>query len=77
MSLFKIENGDLAELVRTSFAAEKLREREDIQAALKKNISALAPDCIVISEEFSFWEESRRRIDLLAVDMKSNNLYQR
>jgi len=72
MSLFKIENGDLAELVRTSFAAEKLREREDIQAALKKNISALAPDCIVISEEFSFWEESRRRIDLLAVDRNAN-----
>ena len=72
MALFKIENGDLSTLQRTSFAAENLREREDIQEALKKNISAIALDCIVISEEFSFWEESRRRIDLLAIDKNAN-----
>lgn len=72
MGLFKIDNGDLSTLPKTSFAAENLREREDIQEALKKNISAIAPDCIVISEEFSFWEESRRRIDLLVIDKNAN-----
>lgn len=72
MSLFRISSGKLSELEKTTFASEKLREREDIQEGLKKNISAIAPDCLVISEEFSFWEESRRRIDLLAIDKAAN-----
>lgn len=72
MSLFRISSGMLSELEKTTFVAEKLREREDIQEGIKKNISAIAPDCIVISEEFSFWEESRRRIDLLAIDKAAN-----
>jgi len=72
MSLFKIENGELSMLKKTSFIVESLREREDLQQALKNNIAAIAPDCIVISEEFSFWEDSRRRIDLLAIDKNAN-----
>lgn len=47
MSLFKINNGNLSELVKTTFAAEGLQERRDIQTALKQNISAITPDCLV------------------------------
>jgi hypothetical protein len=72
MSLFKINNGNLSELAKTTFAAEGIQERRDIQAALKNHIAAIAPDCLVISEEFSFWEESKRRIDLLAIDRDAN-----
>jgi hypothetical protein len=68
MSLFKIADGQLYELSRTTFAIEELLERRDIQTALKKSISAIAPDCLVISEEFSYWQDSNRRIDLLAID---------
>ena len=32
----------------------------------------LDPDLLVISEEFGDWEESKRRIDLLAVDREAN-----
>lgn len=32
----------------------------------------MAPDCLVISEEFSDWEDSKRRIDLLAIDKQAN-----
>lgn len=72
MSLFNIANNNLIALTLTTFAAEGLQERQDLQEALKGCIDAIAPDCLVISEEFSDWEDSRRRIDLLAIDRNAN-----
>jgi hypothetical protein len=72
MSLYNISNKNLKALTPTTFAAEGLQERQDLQEALKGCIGAIAPDCLVISEEFSDWEDSRRRIDLLAIDKNAN-----
>ncbi|MFA0491187.1 hypothetical protein AB4563_19760 [Vibrio splendidus] len=72
MSLYNIANKNLTALRATTFAAEGLQERQDLQEALKGCIDAIAPDCLVISEEFSDWEDSRRRIDLLAIDRNAN-----
>lgn len=72
MSLYNIANQSLTALKKTTFAEAGLHERRDLQAALKLNIEAIAPDCLVISEEFSDWEDSRRRIDLLAIDKNAN-----
>ncbi|CAE6918312.1 PDDEXK family nuclease [Vibrio sp. B1ASS3] len=72
MSLYNISNKNLTALTQTTFAAEGLQERQDLQEALKGCIDAIAPDCLVISEEFSDWEDSRRRIDLLAIDRNAN-----
>lgn len=72
MSLYNIANKNLTALTPTTFAAEGLQERHDLQEALKGCIDAIAPDCLVISEEFSDWEDSRRRIDLLAIDKNAN-----
>ncbi|MFA0167857.1 hypothetical protein AB4565_06545 [Vibrio breoganii] len=72
MSLYNIANKNLTALTPTTFAAEGLQERQDLQEALKRSIDAIAPDCLVISEEFSDWEDSRRRIDLLAIDRSAN-----
>ncbi|GAD31787.1 conserved hypothetical protein [Photobacterium leiognathi lrivu.4.1] len=72
MSLYNISNKNLTALTQTTFAAEGLLERQDLQEALKGCIGAIAPDCLVISEEFSDWEDSRRRIDLLAIDKSAN-----
>ncbi|HHQ4314606.1 TPA: hypothetical protein ACSP7Z_005346, partial [Serratia fonticola] len=63
---------NLTALKKTSFSLEGLQERYDLQEAIKKNIEILSPDCLVISEEFSDWEDSRRRIDLLAIDKQAN-----
>ncbi|MBI2407331.1 MAG: hypothetical protein HYV19_03375 [Gemmatimonadetes bacterium] len=55
----------------TTFAAQGVKEREHLQAALRDNIDALSPvpgDLLVLEEEYSDWEDSSRRIDLLAVD---------
>lgn len=72
MSLYNIANKNLTALRPTTFAAEGLQERQDLQEALKGCIDAIAPDCLVISEEFSDWEDSKRRIDLLAIDRSAN-----
>lgn len=47
-------------------------ERQHLQAAIKQQIEVIAPNCIVISEEFSEWSGSQRRIDLLAIDKEGN-----
>ena len=72
MSLYNISDKQLSPLAKTSFVAEGLMERQDLQQALKGCIDAIAPDCLVISEEFGDWDESKRRIDLLAIDKNAN-----
>mgnify|MGYP006909078061 CR=1 FL=1 len=53
-------------------AQAEFRERQDLQALLRKQLPDLIPELLVIAEEFGDWDESRRRIDLLAVDRKAN-----
>ena len=72
MSLFHIKNKSLNAVDKTNFQSAGITERYDLQKALKSNIASIAPDCLVISEEFSDWEDSRRRIDLLAIDKNAN-----
>lgn len=72
MSLFHIKNKSLSAVNKTNFQSAGITERYDLQQALKNNIASIAPDCLVISEEFSDWEDSRRRIDLLAIDKSAN-----
>lgn len=72
MSLYSMLDKNLTELKNTSYTLEGLNERYDLQEAIKNNIKILAPDCLIISEEFSDWEDSKRRIDLLAIDKQAN-----
>jgi hypothetical protein len=72
MPLFQITSGKLAALPPTSFAAEKLMERRDLQQLLRSDISVLADDLMVVGEEFGDWEDSKRRIDLLCIDKQKN-----
>lgn len=57
---------------KASFADLKVKERGDLQRLLRTQIDILADDLYVLSEEFSDWEESNRRIDLLAIDKLAN-----
>ena len=72
MSIFEVTPDSLKELKRTDFASQGLRERTDLQPLIRDQIEVLDPNLLVISEEFGDWEESKRRIDLLAVDRKAN-----
>jgi hypothetical protein len=72
MPLYTFKDKQIAEVTSTSFAAERIREREDIQAALRDKIEIISPDTLIISEEFSEWSEGGRRIDLLGIDKQAN-----
>lgn len=71
MSIFELEKDQLVALPGTSFSAERIRERQDLQRILRSQIEVLGPDLLVIAEEYGDWEESQRRIDLLAVDREA------
>lgn len=72
MAIYHFENDSLYRVPATSLSREGILERKHLQAALKKNISVVAPECLVIAEEFSEWLDSQRRIDLLAIDKNAN-----
>ena len=74
MPLIRITDDGLQEVPRTSFLSEKLREREDLQAFVRERISLVLPqmNLLVVGEEFGDWDDSRRRIDLLAIDDTAN-----
>lgn len=68
MGLYQLAENALNPVRETTFQSERLLERRDLQSRLRDSIDIVAPDLMVISEEFGNWEDSRRRIDLLCVD---------
>ena len=68
MSIFELEQDRIVQLPETSFSAEGVKERQDLQRILRSRIEVLDPDLLIIAEEYGDWEESRRRIDLLVLD---------
>lgn len=72
MPIYEITPDKIVAIPRTSFAEAGLLERMDLQRLLREQIGVLAPDTLVLSEEFADWEDSRRRIDLLAIDRDAN-----
>lgn len=72
MPLYEIKEDRIALVPETTFAAVGVRERDGIQRLLREQIEIISPDTLVIAEEFSNWEDSRRRIDLLGLDRGAN-----
>lgn len=72
MPLYEITTDAFRSITEASLAEMKLRERGDLQRLLRTQINVLADDLYVIAEEFGDWEDSRRRIDLLAIDKNAN-----
>ncbi|MFM1921604.1 MAG: hypothetical protein RLZZ303_3238 [Candidatus Hydrogenedentota bacterium] len=72
MPLYQVTSNSLLPITRTSFDLAGLLERADLQRLLREQIEIVAPNCMVIAEEFGDWEDSRRRIDLLLLDKDAN-----
>ncbi|MDH5190064.1 MAG: hypothetical protein OEW89_02315 [Gammaproteobacteria bacterium] len=72
MAIYQINNEKIIPIKETSFAERGLKERTDLQRLLKQQVEIISPDTLVISEEFGEWDESRRRIDILAIDKAAN-----
>ncbi len=58
----------LARVPSTTFAAEQVLERKDLQRLLRAHIDVLVDGVLVVAEEFGAFADARRRIDLLGVD---------
>lgn len=72
MPLFEVHADRLAALQPATLAQAALHERRDLQRLLRVHLGDVMPDVLVIAEEFGDWDDSRRRIDLLAVDRDAN-----
>lgn len=68
MPIYEITRDAITEIAQTTFATAGLAERSDLQRLLRDRIEILSPDTLVIAEEFSHWDDSKRRIDLLGID---------
>lgn len=67
MSLYRFTKDKLEPVPATTFAAEGVLERKDIQRLLRQDIQPLGEDLLVLAEEYADWEDSQRRIDLLCL----------
>lgn len=72
MPLYEMTSTAFRPVPEASFVAMGIGERADIQRLLRTQIHVLSDDLYVLTEEFGEWEESKRRIDLLAVDSEAN-----
>src|ERR1017187_2167239 len=72
MPIFEITHEALLPIAETTFSAERITERGDLQRLLRRNIGAIAPDCYVLAEEYGNWDGSKRRLDLLCLDSDAN-----
>lgn len=72
MAIYEIKSDRIEPIAPTTFGLAGVRERHDLQRLLRQRIDIVAPDSLIIAEEFGEWDESKRRIDLLGVDKEAN-----
>lgn len=72
MPIFRYTRDAIQPIAEATFSGLGIAERADLQRLLRDQIEIIAPDTLVIAEEFGNWEDSRRRIDLLAIDRDAN-----
>ncbi len=72
MPIYRIDDKQIVPVEPTTFKEQGLLERSDLQALLKNRIDVISPDTLIVAEEFSAWEDSRRSIDLLGIDKDAN-----
>jgi hypothetical protein len=72
MTLYELTSTTFEAIKRVSFAEQSIQERADLQRILRSHIHVIGDDLYVLSEEFSDWDDSKRRIDLLAIDRDAN-----
>lgn len=72
VAIYEFAQSTIVALQPATFGSVNILERRDLQRSLRESIGVIAPDTLVISEEFGEWEESKRRIDLLGIDRDAN-----
>ena len=62
----------IEKIVEKTFSELGFRERDNLQEWLANNPSALGEDLLIIQKEFSGFNETNERLDLLALDKQGN-----
>ena len=68
MPLYRWNSDNLEAVPPTTFEAEQLQERADLQRLLRDQPEVLEEGLVIVAEEFSNWQDSNRSIDLLVLD---------
>lgn len=72
MFLINKERNRIEEITEKSFAELGFKERDNLQEWLAKTPKALGEDLLIIQKEFSGFNETNERLDLLALDKQGN-----
>jgi len=62
----------IEKVAETTFSALGFRERENLQEWLANNPSSLGEDLLIIQKEFDGFNDTKERLDLLAIDKQGN-----
>ena len=68
MALYLMNSAGLTLVPTESLDKLGLKERADLQRLIRDHPESLGEPLLIIGEEFGNWEDSQRRIDLLALD---------
>ena len=76
MAIYRLEKEEkekdkLSPLTKTTFTDENVTEKQ-IQRLIREQIETVSEGTLVIDEEYSGWDKSKRRIDLLCIDKSAN-----
>lgn len=65
MPIYEFDSKEIRPLLKTTFSQMQLQGLRDLQRLLRTKIAMVAPDTLIIAEEFGDLDESRWRIDVL------------
>jgi hypothetical protein len=72
LPLYELTETAITALDQKTFGSLAVAERSDLQRLLRERVEVIAPETLIIAEEFCEWDDSRRRIDLLGIDRDAN-----
>lgn len=72
MYLVNKENNNIKALEKITFTQAGFKERQHLQEWIAKNPSCLGEDLLVIQKEFAGFDDTKERLDLLALDKEGN-----
>ena len=55
MPIYRIKDDKILPVKRTTFEQQGVKEKQNLQKMLKARIDIIAPDTLVVAEEFSYW----------------------
>ena len=72
MYLINKDKNDIEQLEEVTFKSAGFSERKHLQEWIAKNPQSLGEELLIIQKEFSGFDDTNERLDLLALDKKGN-----